>query len=147
MHLRAAAFASLMILFSAGCASTHARNVQSGLEGDRLTLGNVQREIHKGMSNADVVESLGSPNIVTTDEEGRENWVYDKFATDVVSSSSGWSIFGAGAGVTGGALIGVGGTGGANAGASSTSQRTLTIIVKFDENHRVRDFAYRSSRF
>jgi hypothetical protein len=29
----------------------------------------------------------------------------------------------------------------------SSTQRTLTIIVKFDENNRVRDFAYRSSAF
>ena len=33
------------------------------------------------------------------------------------------------------------------AGAASTTQRTLTVIVKFDENSKVRDFAYRSSSF
>ncbi|MBI1825955.1 MAG: hypothetical protein HY287_12675 [Planctomycetes bacterium] len=138
---------SFLLISLAGCASWHAHNVQSGLQGDRLTLGAVQRDIHKGMTNADVVESLGSPNIITTDESGNENWVYDKFATDVVHSSSGWSIFGIGAGVTGGTAIGAGGTGTGSAGAASTSQRTLTVIVKFDENHRVRDFAYRTSRF
>ena len=31
--------------------------------------------------------------------------------------------------------------------ARSTSQRTLTIIIKFDDKNRVRDFAYRSSSF
>ena len=66
----------------------HARKVQSGLEGDRLSVGTVQREIHRGMSGADVIAALGSPNVVTTDEGGREVWVYDKFATDVVSSGS-----------------------------------------------------------
>ena len=76
-----------------------------------------------------------------------QNWVYDKFATDVVHSSSGWSIFGVAAGVTGGTALGAGGSGSGSAGAASTSQRTLTVIVKFDENHRVRDFAYRTSRF
>ena len=149
--LRVFRFSSLLTaviaLLSSGCAKWHARGVQSGLDGDRLTLGTVQREIRKGMSGADVATALGSPNVVTTDEQGREVWIYDKFATDVVSSSSGWSIFGAavsaGSGVAGGG--GVGGSG--ESGARSSSQRTLTVVIKFDEKKAVRDFAYHSSRF
>ena len=133
-----------------GCpASYHAKDVQTGLEGDRLTVGTVQREIHKGMSGADVASALGSPNVVTSEEGGREVWIYDKFATDVVASESGWSIFGAGVGFGrgggGGGGGGLGASGGA--GASSSSQRTLTIVIKFDENKKVRDFAYHASRF
>lgn len=130
-----------------GCARSHARDVQSGLEGDRLTLGTVQRDIRKGMSGAEVATALGSPNVVTTDELGNEVWIYDKFATDVVSSSSGWSIFGAAVGA-GSGLAGGGGVGGSGeSGARSTSQRTLTVVIKFDEKKAVRDFAYHSSRF
>jgi hypothetical protein len=64
----------------------------------------------------------------------------------VVSASSGGLILGA-AGV--GNAIGAVGGGGFNsaAGASSTSQRTLTVIIKFDGNHKVRDYAYHSSSF
>jgi hypothetical protein len=32
-------------------------------------------------------------------------------------------------------------------GASPTTQRTLTVIVKFAEDQRVQDFAYRQSSF
>ena len=32
-------------------------------------------------------------------------------------------------------------------GTSSVSQRTLTVIVKFDADKRVRDYAYHASRF
>ena len=138
---------ALVVLLTGCSARHHAQDVQSGLEGDRLTVGNVQREIHKGMSGSEVLETLGSPNVVSTDEAGREVWVYDKFATDVVASGSSWSIFGLGGGFgnsgAGGGGIGAGGS----AGAASTSQRTLTVIVKFDENKKVRDFAYHSSRF
>ncbi len=142
-------FISFVLVFLlTGCpARYHAQDAQSGLEGDRLTVGNVQREIHKGMSGSEVLEALGSPNVVSTDEAGREVWVYDKFATDVVASGSSWSIFGLGGGFgnsgAGGGGIGAGGS----AGASSTSQRTLTIIIKFDQEKKVRDFAYHSSRF
>jgi len=128
-------------------ASKHSEDVQQGLEGDKLTLGRVQREIRQGMSGAEVAEVLGSPNIVSTDEQGREVWVYDRIATDTVHSSSEGGIAALIFGTPAGA--GAGGLGSARygAGAKSTSQRTLTVIIKFDENRKVRDFSYHSSRF
>lgn len=120
----------------AGCsAARHAAGTQEGLQGDRLTVGTVQKEIKKGMSGAEVAAALGSPNIVSTDEQGREVWIYDKISTDrVQSESSGY-----------GTLILFGYKG--SAGSSSTSQQALTIIIKFDHDKKVRDFAYHASRF
>ncbi len=140
--------AFLAILVASGCgASYHTKQVRTAQDAKRLTVGVVQREIRKGMSGAGVLEVLGSPNVVSTDESGREVWVYDRFATDVVASESGWSIIGVGGGF-GRSGAGGGGLGlGARAGAASKSQRTLTIIIKFDENKKVRDFAYHASRF
>ncbi|PTQ89486.1 outer membrane protein assembly factor BamE domain-containing protein [Agitococcus lubricus] len=128
--------ASLILAMLAGCQSAahHRANVQDSST-DRMTVGKVQKEVRVGMSSADVASILGSPNIVSTDEERREVWIYDKIATDRAYSSS---------------------TGGVNAlflgfvgetGASSTSQRTLTVIIKFDRDGKVRDFAYHTSRF
>ena len=126
---------SALTVFSGCDAARHATSTQEGLQGDRLTVGTVQKEIKKGMSGAQVIEALGSPNIVSTDEQGREVWVYDKIATDkVYSESSG-----------GGTLILLWAKGAA--GSSSTSQRTLTVVIKFDEDKKVRDFAYHTSRF
>lgn len=119
--------------------------------GDKLTAGKVQREIKVGMSNAQVIEVLGSPNLVSTDEKRREVYVYDKVATEsaVSTSSGGVSALllggGYGSGLLGGGLGG--GSYNQGAGASSTTQRTLTIIIKFDEQSKVRDFAYRQSSF
>lgn len=141
--------ASLFVWTLTGCikASQHASDVQKGLEGDKLTLGTVQREIHHGMSGAEVAQVLGSPNIVSTDEKGREVWIYDRVATDTVYSTSR-------GGVTALILGGSGDVGGLGAGstsygtgAKSTSQRTLTIVIKYGEAGKVRDFAYHSSRF
>lgn len=135
-----------------GCmsASQHASEVQQGNQGDRLTVGTVQREIRTGMSGAEVAEVLGSPNIVSTDEQGREVWIYDKISTDRVysSSSGGVSALILGGKSNGGLIGGAGSTGySSGSGAVSTSQRTLTIIIKFDKEQRVRDFAYHSSSF
>ncbi|MDH3588514.1 MAG: hypothetical protein OEQ74_03850 [Gammaproteobacteria bacterium] len=114
---------------------------------DRLTVGTVQKEIYLGMSATEVAEVLGSPNIVSTDPDRNENWIYDRFATDVVYSSSRGGVLGLILG--GGADVGVGGIGVStqSAGADSRSQRTLTVVIKFDENQRVRDFAYHTARF
>ena len=118
---------------------------------DRLTVGAVQREIVVGMAAADVASVLGSPNIVTTDEQRREVWIYDKFSTEVTysQSSGGVSalILGAGPVGSGGLGGGVGAGASRGAGASSKTQRTLTVIIKFDENKKVRDFAYHTSSF
>lgn len=102
---------------------------------DRLTLGKVQGEIKVGMSAASVVEILGSPNIVTTDEQRREVWVYDKVSTERVQAST--SSYGT--------LILVGGS--SQQSTASTRQRTLTIIIKLDLEKKVRDFAYNYTQF
>ncbi|MFQ5973171.1 MAG: hypothetical protein ACE5Q3_12650 [Alphaproteobacteria bacterium] len=120
-------------------------------QGERLTVGKVQREIRVGMSGAEVAAVMGSPNVVSTDEQRREVWIYDKISTNrVYSKSSG----GVSALVLGGWPIGNGVAGGLGsagydsaAGAASTSQRTLTVIVKFDDQGLVRDFSYHSSSF
>ncbi len=139
-------------IFFSGCvnASKHRTQVQDDGP-NSLTVGKVQREIKTGMSSAQVVEVLGSPNVVTTDEQRREVWVYDKVATETAYSQSGVGYgAGAGAGGTPGSTLllgGLGGSWGKNAGAMSTTQKTLTIIIKFDEQGKVRDFAYHSSKF
>lgn len=135
-------------LLLGGCmtAAQHKADVADAT-GDQLTVGTVQKEIRVGMSGAEVATVLGSPNIVSTDEERREVWIYDKISTDVVysTSSGGVSalIFGGGSGVGGGVL----GNAGRSAGAASTTQKTLTVIIKFDADGKVRDFAYHASKF
>lgn len=136
MPMKKVLLAFFVALSLAGCASAqkHRDDVRDD-SGQKLSAAAVQREIRVGMSGAEVVSALGAPNMVTTDAQRRETWVYDKIATErAVSSSSGglWLI--------------LGGVGGAS-GASSTSQRTLTVIIKFDNDDKVRDYSYRQSSF
>lgn len=132
---------STMVL--AGCMTAPEHRAAVEGEGDRLTVGKVQREIRVGMSGAEVVKVLGTPNIVSTDEERREVWVYDRVSTTSVYSESRAGVLALIIGGSGGALGGVGG----DAGARSTTQRTLTIIIKYNKDARVRDFAYHASQF
>ena len=141
-----------MILPLIGCMSAHQHYQQThGAQERQMTVGTVQKEIRKGMSAVEVAEALGSPNIVTTDAESREVWIYDKISTDVTYSkdSGGLSAILLIGGASGGAVGG--GLGSADysrsAGAQSKTQRTLTVVITFDAQKKVRDFSYHSSRF
>lgn len=125
-----------LLLFGAGCrtARDHQQDLRSTQERE-MTVGIVQKEIRKGMSGADVATALGSPNIVTKDNLDRETWVYDKIATEASYSTSQNALF----------LV-IFGT--ANqSGAASVTQRTLTVVIKFDASGKVDTFTYHSSKF
>ncbi|MEI8012751.1 MAG: hypothetical protein WCI27_09805 [Candidatus Omnitrophota bacterium] len=124
----------LIPLVGCSTASSHRGQVMDDST-DKLTVGKVQKEIRIGMAGSQVIEALGSPNLVSTDENRLEVWVYDKFATNVTQSSS-----------EGGLWLILGGVGGSS-GAASQSQKTLTVVIKFDADKKVRDFAYHSSSF
>lgn len=128
------------ILGLAGCTGAQHYNPQAD---EQLTVGAVQKEIRIGMAGGQVAEILGSPNIVSTDENRNEVWIYDKISTQYVraDAQAGILAIGGGSDVIGGA----GASGSQSSGA--TSQRTLTVVIKFDENDLVRDFAYHTSRF
>lgn len=135
-----------------GCMSANEHYRQThGPKEKEMTVGTVQKEIRKGMSAADVATVLGSPNIVTTDSSNREVWIYDKVSTDVSyskdSSGAGLKLLIAS---IGGSLFGAGqgsGNYSRSAGAQSKTQRTLTVVIKYNEQKQVRDFFYHTSRF
>ncbi len=120
-----------LLLFFMSCTSMSENNYPD----NRVTVGVVQKEIKKGMSSASVAIALGSPNIVTSGDNDEEVWIYDKISSNVSYSRS--SLFGTVL------LIG----GGSDRGQSSRSQRTLTIIIKFNEQKKVISFKYHTSRF
>jgi hypothetical protein len=130
---RVSSFVLFVALLAPSCANR--RDPEPAEIQDRLTVGTVQREISIGLDGASVVEILGSPNIVTTDEKRREVWVYDKVSSDRVDTARS----------TYATLIIIGG--GSGTSSSSSRQRTLTVIIKFDEAKKVRDFAYNYTQF
>jgi outer membrane protein assembly factor BamE (lipoprotein component of BamABCDE complex) len=131
---RAVLFAVLAAVAGCTSAAQHQQNLGSTAERE-MTLGIVQKEIRAGLTQDEVINALGSPNIVTRDAEGRETWVYDKIASEASYSRS--DAYGT--------ILILGG--GQAAGATSTSQKTLTVAIKFGGDQRVDTFSYHSSRF
>jgi outer membrane protein assembly factor BamE (lipoprotein component of BamABCDE complex) len=101
-----------------------------------LTSGNIAMNLEVGKTTqANVLEAFGAPNIVTMDGARNTVWSYQKHATVTQSNSSSsfWTII-----LTGGAK---------RADGFSSTQRTITLIIKFDANNVVSDFRSRTSDF
>ena len=108
-------------------------------DSNNLTLGSVQSKIYKGQSQSDVLEVLGSPNIVTNND-GREVWTYDRISREKNASSNSIFYF----------LYPIywffgGGT--STGSSSSASSKSLTVIISFDDNKNVLDFTYQSLKY
>jgi hypothetical protein len=112
-----------------------------------FTLGVVQKALRPGLSQADVAERLGAPNIVARGAEAREVWVYDKVSSDIEASSGGVGVGGAGTGAGGTfwGLLGIGA--GKRSERVKSSQRTLTVVVRFSAEGIVEGFTWHSSAF
>lgn len=132
---------SLLLIITASYGCMSAAEHQSSLpstQAEEMTVGVVQKEIRVGMSGADVAQALGSPNIVTKDSAGNETWIYDKIASEVSYSKD--------AGGTG-LIINLFGGYNREAGAVSTTQKTLTVVIKYDDKGLVESFSYHASKF
>ena len=147
MRIVTAIAALVAFLLIAGCS-------HSGLHSEterNMTLGVVQKEIRVGMPSPDVAEALGAPNMVRRSEDGKETWIYDKIATEASYKNSNSNVGGnvGAAGVPGDVLLlgNVGANRGGSKGASATTQKTLTVIIRFDASDKVESFSYHTSTF
>ena len=105
-----------------------------------LTVGLVQKEIKVGVSSLKVAQTLGSPNIVkkSPDSNG-EVWIYDRISQTQSDASLGINVLGGGSDAIG--LIG------GNASSSESSSRSLTVIIKLDEQDMVEEVSYFRSAY
>ena len=143
----------------AGCMTASQHFQELGQTQDRaLTVGLVQKQIKPGMSQTEVANVLGSPNIVTGDGQNHETWIYDKIASEASFSqdSGNVSAFVSGSGSfpanrindDNGSVSGnLGGGYSKQAGAASLTQRTLTVVIKFSSTNTVESVSYNSTKF
>ena len=117
---------AVSILLLSGCASVQP------VQQSNLTPGMVKTKIFKGQTTQnEIMQVFGAPNIVTKNKSGNEVWTYDKVSVESGSSDVYATLF----------IIGGAGS------RSSTSARTFTLMIEFDDKDVVKDFSYRSSAF
>lgn len=116
----------ILAMLIGGCASV--QPIQKG----NLTPGMAKTKIIKGQTTQnEILEVFGAPNIVTKNKSGNEVWTYDKASVETGTSD----VYGT--------IIIAGGVGS----RTSTSARTFTLMIEFDEMGIVKDYSYRSSAF
>lgn len=115
-----------------------------------LSYGMVTAKIQKNLTNqTEIIEMFGGPNTLTTDRDGTEVWMYDKTAS-VTSGNSQQSATQAdalswflpekqSAQVSQSQMQG----------ASNVvhSVKSMTLIIKFNSNKTVKDYAVRQSSY
>ena len=121
-----------------GCANNNPPLNEDGLNRE-LTVGLVQREIKEGSPAEEVIRTLGSPNIVKTDADGLEVWVYDRFSSERVRRSFAASLLG----ISDSSL----GLFQGSSNKEQSSMASLTVILNFDKNSKVSAVAYHRSKF
>jgi outer membrane protein assembly factor BamE (lipoprotein component of BamABCDE complex) len=89
----------------------------------KVTLGNVQSQVQPGASSADVITALGSPNIITTNNDKTETWVYDKVMSETEVARDYYG------------------------GVKARSSRTMIVTVKFNKSKKVEDVQYRQTSY
>ena len=135
----------ILSIFVSACAVPSSPPPPSPEPSNTLTLGTVQSNIRKGMSQAEVLEVLGSPNIVTKNSKVQEVWTYDK----VGSSRSSAATVNYGQRTLGQGFLAFlfGGTTSSAAANATNETKSLTVIITFDENKNVSDFTYQSLKY
>ena len=116
-----------VLFLLSGCATT-AEPVQKS----NLTPGMAKTKIIKSQTTQqEILQVFGPPNIVTKNKSGNEVWTYDRVSVEASASEAYGTII----------IAGVA------SGRTSTSTRTFTLMIEFDEKDIVKDFSYRSSAF
>ncbi len=134
---RLALVTALACVCAAGFSACKQKDITTGkMEKTSLTHGQVQLTLQKGVTTqSKVLETFGAPNIVTTNESGREEWSYQRNATVTEESSSSSSA----------TVLFFGGS--ESSGELATSSRSILLIIEFDENKIVSNFRSRTTNF
>tara|TARA_Y100000996_G_scaffold409183_1_gene389443 strand:+ start:1030 stop:1464 length:435 start_codon:yes stop_codon:yes gene_type:complete len=105
-----------------------------------LTQGIFENQIRKGMSQAEILETLGAPNILTKNSLDEEVWTYDKEESQKNETER--VNYGQRTLTKGFFTFLFGGKSSYVLSTTTNETKSLTIIITFNENKKVRDFGY-----
>lgn len=130
----------------------------SSSQEQEFTLGAVQRQVKVGASQDEVAIALGSPNIVTQDSEGKETWIYDKVSSSLTNRNKNESFIENSMStryfwhdvltfVTLGLINKDVKPELKDVAQVVSTQKTLTVVIKFDKSNKVESLTYHMSKF
>jgi len=118
------------LLFIGNCATFPDKGESN--QDSKLTVGIVKQEIIKGeTTQAEILETFGSPNIITKNREDNEVWNYNRMSYEKKEGSDGaYFIFGSG-----------------SRAMSTATTKSFDLIITFDDNEIVKDYSVISASF
>ncbi len=149
------AMACVMTLALTSC-KTSPPPLPGGGQRSNLTPGMVNKYVKKGETpQTDIYTVFGPPNIIMTDQDGREVWTYDVQSTSRTAADTSRSgSVGAGVGAGGmagnvpiGGVAAGGGGGSRSTSTGQTSSTTFTLMITFDDQKVVQDYRMLSTQF
>ena len=119
-------FFTVIIYTLASCTSLKAPQKSN------LTPGIIKTKIHKGVtSQSEILQLIGSPNIITKNKNGNEVWTYSRQSFDSESGGQGFGVV----------LFAK------TKAFSSASSNSFDLIITFDQQNTVKDYSMVSSQF
>ena len=126
--------AVFLLLTFASCAT----NSKKG--SDKLNKTKIEKNLVKGKtSKAQVVEVLGAPEMINSDSNGKEQWVYSQYTSQTDSSSVDIDTL-----MYGFSTIAYGGVG-MGASNSKSQTQTVTLTVYFNSKGMLEHYKYSKS--
>ena len=122
------------------------------IEKAQLTYGAMKKHLVKNETNqTEIIKLFGSPNNMTMTSDGEEVWIYDSISTETsVDTESGSKGIGLGLGGGGGGFLGgifAGGRKDTSGLDSTSSTKSLTIILEFNKDGVLKDYTARVGRY
>jgi hypothetical protein len=137
---------------SSAAQASPAMKAEPPAQASGLSYGMVTSQVQKNKTTQlELIQLFGGPDISSTDADGAEVWIYERKVSQTNSQAQSKEMaaalnlnvfFGSG-------NAGAGGSAGKSASQSSTtsSMRSLTVIVKFNADKTVKDYSVRSSNY
>lgn len=124
----------ILLIFISGCAIFSTQTTYTNENEKELTPATIRKEIKVGMTSSEVIQALGSPNILTYDSKGREVWVYDRISAEIETKTDAQY----------GTILILGFF--SERKRVKQTQKTLTLIITMSDN-KVESFSYHYSKF
>ena len=127
-YLLVIAVVTLCIFFTSGCATFPEKETEKS----KLTVGVVKQTIIRGETNqAEILETFGSPNLVTKNKEENEVWSYNRMSFEHKEGADGiFYIFGT-----------------SSRAMTTATTKSFDLIITFDENDIVKDYSVISASY
>ncbi len=129
---------ALSLVAVSGCSTTRYGTSAANYASFSDAAASAERRVVLGMGATNIAAVLGSPSIIADHENDETTWTYDGISSDVSYARNGNAIVGV--------IFDRSFDNSIAREADYSLQPTMTVVIRFNQYDRVRDFSYYASR-